>query len=203
MKLYDTALAVNPRRVRIFLAEKGMDVPRVEVDLANLIHHGVEFTALNPMQRTPVLVLDDGSVIAESVAICRYFEELQPEPNLLGEGALGKARVEMWQRRVEFQLLLPAMNAFRHSHPGMKKREIPQIPEFAEANKPKAVEFLRFLDGELGNRTFIAGENFSIADITAFVATDFLKPARIAIPSDLIHLHDWYARVSARPSAVP
>jgi glutathione S-transferase len=116
---------------------------------------------------------------------------------------LGKARVEMWQRRVEFQLLLPAMNAFRHSHPGMKKREIPQIPEFAEANKPKAVEFLRFLDGELGNRTFIAGENFSIADITAFVATDFLKPARIAIPSDLIHLHDWYARVSARPSAVP
>ncbi len=203
MKLYDFALAPNPRRVRIFLAEKGIDLAKIQVDLGKLVQKEAEFTSINPMQRTPALVLDDGTAIAESVAICRYFEELQPKPNLFGEGPLGKALVEMWQRRAEFHLLVPVANAFRHSHPAMKNMEIPQVPEFAETNKPKAVAFVEFLDSELAGRPFVAGENFSIADITAFVATDFMKPARISVPPSLSHFADWYARVSARPSAVP
>ncbi|MGP0059259.1 MAG: glutathione S-transferase family protein [Beijerinckiaceae bacterium] len=202
MKLYDSALAPNPRRVRFFLAEKGIELPKVQVDLAKLAQKEAEFTSINPMQRIPALVLADGTVIAESVAICRYFEELQPEPNLFGEGPLGKALVEMWQRRAEFQLLLPVANAFRHSHPAMKNMEVPQFPEFAETNRPKAVEFVKFLDSELAGRPFIAGESFSIADITVFVATDFMKPARISLPPDLSHFADWYARVAARPSAI-
>ncbi|WP_028035154.1 glutathione S-transferase family protein [Chelativorans sp. J32] len=201
MKLYDGGRAPNPRRVRIFLAEKGIDVPLVPVDMAALEHRGEALTRLNPLKRLPILELDDGTVITESVAICRYFEELSPEPALFGTGALGRARVEMWQRRVEFGLLGTVSAAFRHLHPAMREWEVPQVSEWGEVNKRKAREFLCHLDGQLTEHAFIAGEEFSIADITALVAVQFLKPARIAMPEGLTNVARWYDNVATRPSA--
>jgi glutathione S-transferase len=201
MKLFDGGKAPNPRRVRVFLAEKGIEVPLVPVDMGALEHKKEAVTARNPLQRLPILELDDGTILAESVAICRYFEELQPEPALFGRGALGKALVEMWQRRMELNLMATVAQAFRHIHPAMKEWEVPQIPEWGEANKPKAVEFLRILDRELAGREFIAGDEYSIADITGMIAVDFMKPARIAVPEDLANVIRWYRSVSARPSA--
>jgi len=201
MKLYDGGRAPNPRRVRIFLAEKGIDVPLVPVDMAAMEHRGEALTRLNPLKRLPILELDDGTVITESVAICRYFEELSPEPALFGSGALGRARVEMWQRRVEFGLLGTVSAAFRHLHPAMREWEVPQVSEWGEVNKRKAREFLCHLDGQLTGHAFIAGEEFSIADITALVAVQFLKPARIAMPEGLTNVARWYDNVATRPSA--
>ncbi|WP_292397925.1 glutathione S-transferase, partial [Mesorhizobium sp.] len=191
MKLFDGGRAPNPRRVRVFLAEKGIQVPLVPVDMGALEHREHTISSRNPLQRLPVLELDDGTVITESVAICRYFEELHPEPALFGRGALGKALVEMWQRRMEFNLLGCVAAAFRHIHPAMKEWEVPQIPEWGEANKPKAIEFLKFLDEELANREFIAGETYSIADITGLVAIDFMKPARIKVPEECSNVLRW------------
>jgi glutathione S-transferase len=201
MKLYDGGRAPNPRRVRVFLAEKGIEVPLVPVDMAAMEHKGGEVTSRNPLQRLPVLELDDGTVICESVAICRYFEELHPEPALFGRGALGKALVEMWQRRMELNLMTPVAQAFRHLHPAMKEWEVPQIAGWGEANKPKAIEFLRILDGELAGREFVAGDEFTIADITGLIAVDFMKPARIQVPEDCSNVRRWHAALSARPSA--
>ncbi|MFA6031459.1 MAG: glutathione S-transferase [Myxococcota bacterium] len=201
MKLFDGGRAPNPRRVRVFLAEKGIEVPLVPVDMGAMEHKQQEVSSRNPLQRLPVLELDDGTVITESVAICRYFEELYPEPALFGRDAIGKARVEMWQRRMEFNLLNCVAQAFRHIHPAMKDWESPQIPEWGEANKPKALEFLRMLDGELADRAFIAGDEYTIADITGLVAVDFMKPARIKVPEDCTHVLRWHQSVSSRPSA--
>ena len=130
MKLFDGGRAPNPRRVRVFLAEKGIEVPLVPVDMGADEHRQEPVASRNPLQRLPVLELDDGTILTETVAICRYFEELHPEPALFGEGALGKARVEMWQRRMELNLFLPVAFAFRHLHPAMKDWEVPQIPEW-------------------------------------------------------------------------
>ena len=201
MKLFDGGRAPNPRRVRVFLAEKGIEVPLVPVDMGAMEHKQQELSSRNPLQRLPVLELDDGTVITESVAICRYFEELYPEPALFGRDAIGKARVEMWQRRMEFNLLNCVAQAFRHIHPAMKAWETPQIPEWGEANKPKALEFLKLLDGELANRAFIAGDDYTIADITGLIAIDFMKPARIKVPEDCAHVLRWHKAVSGRPSA--
>ena len=201
MKLYDGGRAPNPRRVRVFLAEKGIEVPLVPVDMGAMEHKGDAVAQRNPLQRLPVLELDDGTILTESVAICRYFEELHPEPALFGRGALGKAKVEMWQRRMELNLLSCVAQAFRHIHPAMKEWEIPQIPEWGEANKPKVLEFLRILDVELSGRAFAAGDEFSIADITGMIAIDFMKPARITVPEELTNVVRWYQALSARPSA--
>ncbi|MET0598880.1 MAG: glutathione S-transferase [Mesorhizobium sp.] len=201
MKLFDGARAPNPRRVRIFLAEKGLSVPLAPVDMGAMAHRGEEVTARNPLQRLPVLELDDGTVLTETVAICRYFEELHPSPPLFGEEALGKAKVEMWQRRIELNLFFPVAQAFRHLHPAMKDWEVPQVPAWGEANKPKALEFLAILDRELASREFAAGDRFSIADITGLVALDFMKPARIVVPDALTHVTRWHAALKARPSA--
>jgi glutathione S-transferase len=201
MKLYDGGRAPNPRRVRIFLAEKGISVPIVPVDMGAMEHRSGEVAERNPLMRLPVLELDDGAVLTESVAICRYFEELQPEPALFGRGALGKAQVEMWQRRLEFNLYLPVSHAFRHVHPAMKEWEVPQVPEWGEVNKPKALDFLVLLDAELALREFAAGDEFSIADITGLVAMDFMKPARITVPAELTNVIRWHSALRARPSA--
>lgn len=201
MKLYDGGRAPNPRRVRIFLAEKGIDVPLVPIDMGAMGHRSQEITERNPLQRLPVLELDDGTILTESVAICRYFEELHPEPALLGEGALGKARVEMWQRRMEMHFLLTVANAFRHTHPAMKEWEVPQVAEWGEANRPKAIEFLNLLDRDMADREFIAGDSYSIADITGMIGIDFMKPARIELPRELSNVRRWYEAVSSRPSA--
>jgi glutathione S-transferase len=201
MKLYiDTGRAPNPRRVRIFLAEKGVTLPIEAVDLGAKAHRSEQFRAINPMQRLPALALDDGTVIAESIAICRYVEALHPAPPLFGEGAREQALVEMWQRWVEFHLLTAVSQAFRHLHPAMAELEVPQVAAWGEANKPRALDFLAFLDGELGQRPFVAGSRFSVADITAVVAVDFMKPAKLMVPEGLAHLHRWHREVSARPA---
>lgn len=200
MRLIETAPAPNPRRVRIFLAEKGIEIPTDQVDLGALEHKNPDFVSYNPMQRVPVLVLDDGSTLSETIAICRYFEETQPEPALMGVDARDKAHVEMWQRRMELELLYPVMHLFRHTHPHMAKLEVPQVAEWGEANRPRIVKMLEFLDGELANRKFIAGENYTIADITALVAIDFMKPAKVERPESLANLARWYDEVSSRPS---
>jgi glutathione S-transferase len=200
MKLYDGGRAPNPRRVRIFLAEKGIEIPLEPVDLGALEHKSETFTALNPLQRLPVLTLDDGTVITESIAICRYFEALRPEPPLFGRGALEQALVEMWNRRVEFNLYAAVSAVFRHLHPAMRNME-EQIPAWGEANKPRALDFLALLDRELKDRLFIVSDHFTIADITGLVSVDFMKPARIDMPEGLVNLRRWHAQVSARPSA--
>jgi len=201
MKLYDGGRAPNPRRVRIFLAEKGITVPTEQVELGKLQQRSDAYTAVNPMQRVPALVLDDGSVIAESIAICRYFEALQPDPPLFGRGALESALIEMWQRRVEFHLFLPVATVFQHLHPAMKIMVDPQVAQWGEANKPRVLDFLRFLDGELANRPFVAGSDYSVADITALAAVDFMRVSKLAVPDDLVHVRRWHEAVSARPSA--
>lgn len=201
MKILDNANAPNPRRVRIFLAEKGIEVPFEQVDLKNLEQQGEAFSSLNPMQLVPVLILDDDTVITESNAICRYFEELHPTPSLMGHTALEKAQIDMWNWRTELHYFYAVRQAFRHLHPGMKEREVPQVPEWGEANKPKAIAFLQMLDDELKTRDFVAGPNFSIADITALVAFDLMKLAKIELPDELQNVAAWYERVSSRPSA--
>jgi len=201
MKLYDGGRAPNPRRVRVYLAEKGIAVPMEQVDLGAMAQKSAAYTAINPLQRVPALELDDGTIITESIAICRYFEVLQPEPPLFGVGAKEAAVVEMWQRRVELHLFWPVTQVFRHSHPAMKAMEVPQVPDWAEANKPRVLEFLSLLDGELKVRRYIAGDRYSVADITGLVSIDFMKPAKLAVPDTLGNLKRWHAEVSARPSA--
>jgi len=201
MKLYDGGRAPNPRRVRVYLAEKGISVPTEQVELGVLGQKSAAFTAINPIQRVPVLVLDDGTVIAESIAICRYFEALHPDPSLFGRTPQDIAHIEMWNRRLELHLLFPISHVFRNTHPAMKEMEVPQVAAWAEANKPRIAEFLTFLDGELKKRTYVAGENFSVADITALVAVDFMKVSKLSVPDALAHLRRWYQAMSARPSA--
>ena len=201
MKLYDSRQAPNPRRTRIFLAEKGITLPTEQVDIMAKQHKTPEYTAINPLQRMPALVLDDGTVITESIAICRYFEALQPEPPLFGVGAKEIALIEMWNRRCELNFMANVANVFRHLHPAMKELEVPQVAEWGEANKPRVIWFLELLDRELAERPFVAGDRFSVADITALVAYDFMKPSKLAVPDNLSHVRRWHADVSARPSA--
>ncbi len=201
MRLFDGGKAPNPRRVRMYLAEKGISVELVPVDMGALGHKSEEITARNPLQRLPVLELDDGSNLSESIAICRYFEELYPDPPLFGRDAREKAFVEMWNRRVELGYLMSVAAAFRHIHPAMKDWELPQLPEWGEINKPKAIEFLRLMDRELAGRAFVVGDEFTVADITMFIAFQFMKPARIQCPPELANVLAWYDRVAARPSA--
>ena len=201
MKLYDGGRAPNPRRVRVFLAEKGISIATEQVELGKLEQRSDAYTAVNPMQRVPALQLDDGAVIAESIAICRYFEGLKPEPPLLGRPGLEAATIEMWNRRVELHLYFPVSHVFRHLHPAMKELEIPQVAAWGEVNKPRVMEFLSLLDDQLGKVQFIAGDAFSIADITGLIAVDFMKPAKLAMPDPLTHVRRWHAEVSARPSA--
>jgi len=201
MKLYDGGRAPNPRRVRIYLAEKGIEVPLEPVDMGALAHKSAAFAAINPLQLLPALQLDDGTVLTESIAICRYFERLHPEPPLFGTDAKDSAVIEMWERRIEFHLLAPVSHVFRNSHPAMKEMEVPQVPAWADANRPRVSDFLTLLDGELKNRRYVAGDRFTVADITGLVAVDFMKPAKLIVPETLVHVRRWHDEMSARPSA--
>lgn len=201
MQLYDGGRVPNARRVRIYLAEKGITVPTVPVDLGRNEHKTEVFTRLNPLHRVPVLVLDDGLALTESIAICRYFEELHPEPPLFGDGARERAIVEMWQRRLEMELFLTVAHAFRHLHPAMAEYEVPQVPEWGRANIERAQAFMRLWDRELGDRPFVCGQHISVADITGLVGLDFTRAAKIDIPADLANLRRWHAAMAARPSA--
>jgi len=201
MKLYDSVHAPNPRRVRIFLAEKGIEVPTVQVDIGKAAENRrPEFLAKNPLGGVPTLELDDGTYLAESVAICRYFEEIQPEPPLMGRNAEEKAFVEMWNRRMEFEVALSVMQTFRNTHDFFKGR-IPQVPEYGEVSKAWAMKRFEWIDAELGSREFIVGDRYTIADITAQVGIDFGRVTDIRIQPEQKNLQRWYEAVSSRPSA--
>lgn len=201
MKLLSASRAPNPRRVRIFLAEKEIDLPIEDLDLANMEHRSDRFTELNPKQRVPVLLLDDDTAIAETMAICRYFEALSPEPNLFGRDPREIGLVEMWNRRIEFGLSTAIAHVYRHTQPGMAPFEVPQIVEWGEANRPKVLAELAWLDNVLADRAYIAGDRYTVADITAMTAVDFLRAVKIAVPDDHVALRRWHESVAARPSA--
>jgi glutathione S-transferase len=200
MKLYDSKIAPNPRRVRIFLAEKGIEVPTVQVDIASGENRKPPYVEKNPLGGTPMLELDDGTCIAETVAICRYFEEIQPNPPLLGTDAKDRALVEMWQRRMELELFRHVTGCFQNTHDFFKGR-IEQVPAFGEVCRKAARARLAWLDGDLGGRPFIAGERYTIADITALCAIDFGRVVDIRIAPEQKNLLRWHESVSSRPSA--
>jgi len=202
MKLYNTPMpAPNPRRVRIFLAEKGVSVPLVDVALQKGEHKAAEHIARNSLGQTPVLELDDGTCLSETVAICRYLERLHPEPAMFGRTALEEAQVDMWVRRVEFQLMGPAGNFWRHAHPFTARVVNPQYKEFGEANRGAYERALMWLDRELAGRDFVAGEVFTMADICALSTVDFADWIGLKMPEAAGNLGAWHAQVSARASA--
>src|SRR6202453_446225 len=207
MKFYDCATAPSPRRVRIFLAEKGITVPTVQVDLRNNQQLTPEFRAINPDATVPSLELDDGTRINDAVGICVYFEALHPQPALMGETAEEKALVASWQRQVERDGFYAVMEAFRNSTPGLKGRALPgphdyeQIPALAERGRLRVAHFFAQMDARLAQTEFVAGKSYSIADITALVTIDFAARARLPIPETCGHLRRWHSRISARPSA--
>jgi glutathione S-transferase len=200
MKIYDFTQAPNPRRVRVFLAEKGINVPYQQVNIAAGENRKPEFLKINPMGGLPVLELDDGTHIAESVAICRYFEETKPEPRLMGLDAKDKAIVEMWNRRMEFEILMMTAGAFRNTSDFFKGR-IPQVKEYGEICRSAAIKRLEWLDTVLAGREFIAGARYTIADITALIGIDFGRLTGIRVEDNQKNLARWYQAVSSRPSA--
>jgi glutathione S-transferase len=207
MKFYDCATAPSPRRVRIFLAEKNITVPTVQVDLRKNQQLTPAFRAINPDATVPSLELDDGTRINDAVGICVYFEALHPQPALMGETAEEKALVASWQRQVERDGFYAVMEAFRNSTPGLKGRALPgphdyeQIPALAERGRLRVQHFHERMDARLAQSEFIAGPRYSIADITALIAIDFAGRARMPIPEGCAHVRRWHAQVSARPSA--
>ncbi len=200
MKLYDSTTAPNPRRVRIFLAEKGIAVPIVQVDISKAENRSADFLEKNPLGVLPVLELDDGSHISQSVAICRYFEEWHPEPALMGINPTDRAVVEMWQRHMEFEVLIPISQVFRNTHPFFAGR-LPQVPEYGEICRKHAERSLLWLDELLAQRRYIAGERYTIADITALCGIDFGRVSKIRFTPEQKNLARWYAEVSSRTSA--
>ena len=203
MKLYgENNPAPNPRKVRIFLAEKGIEVEQVRVPIMKGAHKAPEFLKKNPLGQLPVLELDDGTCIAESIAICRYFEELQPEPALFGGDAKSRALTEMWLRRVEFRLWSPMSQVWRHADPRTAAVVGHQYKEFGESNRAVVEGAMRWLDSELADgRAFIAAGDYSIADIALLCGIDFAKFVNMEMPEDAARLRAWHARVSSRPSA--
>jgi len=210
MLLHDSARAPGPRRVRIFAAEKGITLPTAQYDIVKGENLADTYRTKNPFGLIPALELDDGTVIGESVAICRYLEELHPEPALMGRTPLEKAQIEFWQRTVEFDAYFPVSDMFRNSFPGFAGRAVAGVPEPTEqipalADRSRAVyrAFLEKLDRRLADHAHVAGEAFSIADITLLCAVDFARASRERLPETLGNLQRWYGDVSKRPSIVP
>jgi glutathione S-transferase len=207
MKLYVSPRAPNPRRVQMFLAEKGVDLAAAGIELVNVDlnaqeHKSAAFRAKSPLARIPALEFDDGRVLTETRAICTYVEGLHPEPNLMGVDATERAFIEMADRRVEWYFLLPIGNCVRHTHPGLAPLEQPQFPEFGRSQGEKLRETAAWLDAELQRQPWIAGERFTIADITAFCAIEFAKLMRFnAGEQGFSALQDWRDRVAQRPAA--
>ena len=201
MKLYDLPASPNARRVRIFIAEKDLQIPMVPIDMISGENWKSEYLAKNSLGRMPLLELDDGTCIAESIAICRYLESEFPSPPLFGSSGLEQAIIEMWQRRMEFLLLNPMINIFRHTHEMWKDR-MTQIPQIAEIESEDVKEKMIWLDGELKGKQYIAGGDYSVADITAQCAFVMGKAAvGIRIPQELSNLDAWWSRVTTRKSA--
>ena len=209
MKLYDSEQAPNPRRVRIFMAEKGISCETEQVNIVLGENLSDAFLAVNPRGVLPALVLDDGTVLDESVAICRYLEETHPEPALMGTDALSKAQIEARQRHMEFDGLFSAAEAFRNAYPRFAKRglggnvgTVDAIPALVERGKASILRFYNRLNEDLGGSRYVAGDAFTIADVTALCAVDFASTAaRVPVPESCDNLARWHAEVSARPSA--
>jgi glutathione S-transferase len=206
MKLYDWNIAPNPRRVRIFLAEKGIEVPTEEVGEGFELKK--EYLEKNPHRTVPLLELDDGTLISEAPAICRYFETEHPEPPLMGRDAKERALVDMWERKAELEGGQGAGEVLRNGLPPYADRAlagysvpIPQIEQLVERGKVRVAEFYKKMDERLGEATFLAGDNFSLADITALCVTDFATIIGLPVPDECANLKRWHAEVSARPSA--
>ncbi len=208
MKLYDMQSAPNPRRVRIFLAEKELQVEKVEINLVEGENLSEDFLNISPRGLLPTMEFDDGTILDESVAICRYIEALYPQPNLLGTDGKSRALIERWQRHMEFDGLIPLAEYFRNSFPAFAERAIPglpagykAIPALAERGRQRYQLFLEGLNERLANSEYIAGEQFSIADITVLCTVDFARVVKVRIPQEHQHSQRWYQQVSARPSA--
>jgi len=200
MKLYTTEGAPNPRRVRIFLAEKNIEVPMCELSIMKQEHKTDEYRSISPFSRVPALVLDDESVLLESVAICKYFEYLHPEPALFGKTNMEKVLIEMQNRKMELELLMTVAGAFRHTHPAFTGLEN-QNKDFGLVQKENAEKRLKYLDRELADKQYIAGSSYSIADITCLCAIDFCRPAKIEIPDNYKNLNRWIKEIKERPSS--
>ena len=201
MKIYDFPLAPNPRRVRIFLAEKNVEMVYVHVDIIKGENRTVEFMQKNPLGGLPVLEFDDGTYLTESVAICRYFEGLYPNPPLMGADPRDAAFVEMWNRRMELEVFHPIANFVQHTHPLFKDR-MQQFPQFGEVRRDHGLQRLEWLDSILAQRPFVAGDRYTIADITAQVAIDVgINLGGMTLPTGARHLKRWHEAVSSRPSA--
>lgn len=202
MLFYDAANpAPNPRRVRIFLAEKNLKVPTELLSIVAGEHKKPEFLAVNPLGQIPALKLDDGDVITESLSICRFFEALNPDPPMFGKGPKGVAEVDMWVRRVELRLMVPVGMVWMHTHPFTARVVVPQYTEFGESNRPRVIAAMRYFDESLAGRNWLAGKDYTIADITLLTTIDFAIFIGIAIPDDMPNLTAWHERASARPSA--
>jgi glutathione S-transferase len=207
MKFYDCVTAPSPRRVRIFLAEKGLTLPTVQVDLRNGEQFSAAFRAINPDCTVPALALDDGSVIADAIAICGYLEELHPAPALIGTTPQERAIVMALNRQIERDGFYAAMDAFRNAAKGLKGRALPgphdyeQIPELAARGRARIGHFFEGMNARLADREFVAGERYTIADISTLVLTDFAGWIKLSVPDDCANLRRWYGAVSARPSA--
>lgn len=204
MKFYTSTRAPNPRRVAMFMAEKGLtDIEHVQIDLGTAQHRSAEYLARNPFGRVPALELDDGRLLCETRAICTWLEGHAPEPNLMGEGYDERAFIEMADRRVELYLFFGIANCIRHTHPGLAALEQPQFPDFGSSQGEKMRETARWLDRTLAEQPFVAGQRFTIADITAFCALEFarglmrFRPGQEGMP----HLQAWRDRIAERPSA--
>jgi glutathione S-transferase len=207
MKFYDCGPAPNPRRARIFLAEKGIDIPKVQVNLREREQFSPEFRKLNPACTVPVLELDDGTALCEVVAIYRYLEEAYPDPPLLGVDARDKAIVAMWDHWCELDGFLAVGEAFRNSSPSFKGRaltgpeETEQLPALVERGRERVRRFFKTLDARLSEQEFVAGSRYTAADITALVTVDFAGWIKMSIPEECQNIRRWYAVVSERPSA--
>ena len=208
MKLYEAAWAPSPRRVRIFLAEKGIEVERVNVDLKRDEQLADPYLAINPRGAVPALELESGEVICESAAICRCFEALHPEPALFGRSPEEIARIESWTRRIENDGYAAAVYAFRNERPAFAGRgaagkwpQIDQVPELAARGLVMWDAFVEALEGRLADREWIAGDAYSFADVTGLITVDFARAAKLSLPDVAPNLGRWHAAASARPSA--
>jgi len=201
MKLYDSFRAPNPRRVRWFMAEKGIDdIEVVMVDVFKGEHRTPDYLARAGLANVPALEMDDGTTITESVAICRYLESLYPEPNMFGRGARETAIIEMWTRRVEMLVSTPLMLTVRHSHPALAALE-KQVPEIAEANRKGAERALKVLERRLAESEFIAAGRVTMADILAATAIDFSRMAKFSVPEEFGNVRRWYEAMMTRDAA--
>jgi glutathione S-transferase len=207
MKFYDCKTAPSPRRARVFMAEKGIEIPTVQVDLRNGEHLKPEFRMINPHCTVPVLALDDGTRLVSTAAIWRYLEEIYPDPPLMGSSPKEKALIADTQWRIESEGLTAMMEALRNSTPGLKDRALtgpvnfPQIPELAERGRRRTQMFLELLDFMVGPKPFLCGERYSVADIDAMIAVDFAKWIKIGLPPHAKNALRWYESVASRPSA--